>query len=420
MNYCAASAPAKPRSTPIPYSIYRPARPNNCSVVKAMPKKSLRMHRCASRMRIDYLSYDYRPHPVALLIGELFALHNHEQFEVYVLSIGPDDASLTRQHFRDSCDHFIDLASLSLADAASAIHDLEIQVLIDLTGYTTGGRAEILAMRPAPVQVNWLGYPVTSGTPFIDYIVADRAIIPPELEHYYSEAVVRLPDCYQLNDRRRPLTERPPSRAACGLPEQGMVFACFNHTHKITPEMFDIWMRLLHQTPGSVLWLLESNALAATNLRREAQARGIDSTRVVFAPRAPLAKHLARYRLADLALDTFPYTSHTTTSDTLWAGCPLLTCMGETFASRVAGSLLHAVGLAELVTQDFTEYEALALNLASDTARLHELQHKLAKPAAAPLFDAPARVRALERAYQQMLALWIADRPTGGFDVQTG
>ncbi len=373
-----------------------------------------------ARIRIGYLSYDYRPHPVAFLIGELFTLHDAEKFEVYALSIGPDDASPARQHFRDSCAHFIDLAPLSHIEAARTIHDLGIHVLVDLTGYTTGARTEILAMRPAPIQVNWLGYPATSGAPFMDYIVADRTIIPPELERFYSEAVVRLPDCYQLNDRRRPVAAHTPSRAECGLPAQGLVFACFNHTHKIMPGIFDIWMRLLDKTPGSVLWLLESNALAAANLRREAHARGIDPMRIVFAPRQPLAAHLARYRLADLALDTFPYTSHTTASDALWAGCPLLTRMGETFASRVAGSLLHAAGLAELVTQSFAEYEALALNLASDAARLRDLKQRLeAHRAAAPLFNAPGRVRDLEHAYLQMLVQWIAGKPAAAFDVQT-
>ncbi|MBT9612630.1 MAG: tetratricopeptide repeat protein [Burkholderiales bacterium] len=373
-----------------------------------------------TRIKIGYLSYDYRQHPVAFLIGELFALHNREQFEIYALAIGPDDHSPIRQNFKDTCDHFIDLAPLSRIEAAAKIKELGIHVLIDLTGYTTGARTEILAQHPAPVQVNWLGYPGTMGAAFIEYIIADPTIIPPELEHHYSEAVVRMPDCYQLNDRRRPIAEHTPSRADCGLPEDAVVFCSFNHTHKITVEMFALWMQILLKTPNSMLWLLESNALASDNLRLAAQAHGIDPVRIVMAPRKPLPEHMARYRVADIALDTFPYNSHTTASDALWAGCPLVTCMGETFASRVAGSLLQAAHLPECIAHSFEEYSTLAIKLATNRETLSSLRARLTlNRSTLPLFDAPRVVQNLESAYVRMLEQWMSGEPPHGFDVRS-
>jgi predicted O-linked N-acetylglucosamine transferase (SPINDLY family) len=371
-----------------------------------------------ARIKIGYLSYDYRQHPVAFLIGELFDLHNREQFEVFALAIGPDDLSPTRQNFKDTCDHFIDLAPLSRTEAAAKIKELGIYVLIDLTGYTTGARTEILALHPAPVQVNWLGYPGTMGAAFVEYIIADPTIIPPELEHHYSEAVVRMPECYQINDRRRPIAEHTPSRAACGLPGDAVVFCSFNHTHKITAEMFALWMRILQNTPHSVLWLLESNALASDHLCHAAQAHGVDPSRIVMAPRKPLPEHMARYRVADLALDTFPYNSHTTASDALWAGCPLVTCMGETFASRVAASLLRAAHLPECVALSFEEYAALAIKFAANREQLSSMRaHLTLNRSTVPLFDAPQMVRDLESAYVRMLEQWMGGEPPRGFDI---
>ncbi len=372
-----------------------------------------------ARIKVGYLSYDYRQHPVAFLIGELFALHNRKKFEVFALAIGPDDHSPTRQNIKDTCDHFVDLAPLSRTEAAAKIHELGIHVLVDLTGYTTGARTEILALHPAPVQVNWLGYPGTMGAAYIEYIIADLTIIPPELEHHYSEAVVRMPDCYQINDRRRPIAEHTPSRTDCGLPEDAVVFCSFNHTHKITAEMFALWMRILQETPNSVLWLLESNALASENLRLAAQAHGVDSTRIIMAPKKPLPEHMARYRVADLALDTFPYNSHTTASDALWVGCPLVTCMGKTFASRVAASLLRAAHLPECVAHSFEEYAALAIKLATNRELLGSLRARLTlNRSTVPLFYAPTLVRNLESAYVRMLEQWISGEPPRGFDVR--
>lgn len=372
-----------------------------------------------ARIKIGYLSYDYRQHPMAFLIGELFSLHSREKFEIFALAIGPDDFSPTRQNFKETADHFVDLASLSRAEAAEKIKELCIDILIDLTGYTTGARTEILALHPAPVQVNWLGYPGTMGAAFVEYIIADPTLIPPELERHYREAVVRMPDCYQINDRRRPIAEHTPSRADCGLPEKGVVFCSFNHTHKITPEMFALWMRILQSTPHSVLWLLESNRLASDNLRIAAQAHGVDPVRIIMAPRKPLPEHLVRYRIADIALDTFPYNSHTTASDALWAGCPLITCMGETFASRVAASLLRAAHLPECVADDFEEYASLATKLAMNREWLSSLRTRLVlNRATVPLFDAPLTVRHLETAYVRMLEQWMSGEAPHGFDVR--
>lgn len=364
------------------------------------------------KIRIGYLSYDYRQHPVAFLIGELFELHDRSRFETFAFAIGPDDQSPIRRRFEQSVDQFIDLTQLGTVEAAARIHELQIDILVDLTGYTTGARSELLALRPAPIQVNWLGYPGTMGAAFVDYIIADNIIIPPELERYYTETVVRMPHCYQINDRQRFLAEHAPTRSACGLPDTGMVFCCFNHTHKILPEMFDVWMRILSRVPGSVLWLLESNPLAAQNLRREAEARGIAPDRLVFAPRAPLPEHLARYRVADLALDTFPYNSHTTASDALWTGCPLVTCMGETFASRVAASLLHAVDLDGCITNSLAEFEHLAVTLAQNDDKLAAMRsHLTQQRSQLALWDTPRFVRDLEAAYAQMIASWNAGMP---------
>ncbi len=278
-----------------------------------------------------------------------------------------------------------------------------MDIAIDLKGYTTDSRPGILRWRPCPVQVNYLGYPGTMGADYIDYLIADPVVIPPGSEPFYSERVVRLPDCYQPNDRQRRIAEATPGRREAGLPENGFVFCCFNNNYKLTPDVFSLWMRLLHRVGGSVLWLLEDNAAAAANLRREAAARGIDPSRLVFAPRADLPDHLARHRLADLFLDTLPVNAHTTASDALWAGLPVLTCVGEAFAGRVAASLLRAAGLPELVTGNLDDYEALALRLATRPEDLAALKRRLeANRLTCPLFDTDRYRRHLETAYATM------------------
>ena len=352
------------------------------------------------KIRLGYLSADFCNHAVAQLVVELIERHDRQRFEVTGYSYGPDDGSPLRQRLMQGFDRFEDVRSLSNEEAARLIRQHGIDILVDLTGYTASARTEILAYRPAPMQVNFLGYPGTLGADFIDAIIADPICIPPEDELFFTEKVVRL-DCYQPNDSQRPVAEETPSREACGLPEHGVVFCCFNNGFKITPALFAVWMRLLAKIPGSVLWLLDTNRWAKDNLRREASAAGISPDRLVFAPRLALRDHLARHRLADLFLDTLPYNAHTTASDALWVGLPVLTCLGTSFAGRVAASLLTAVGMPELITRSLADYEELALALAADPARLAGLKAKLAaNRATALLFDSTRFARAIEAVYE--------------------
>jgi predicted O-linked N-acetylglucosamine transferase (SPINDLY family) len=298
------------------------------------------------------------------------------------------------------------------------LRDMEIDIAIDMSGYMNLARPGMLALRPAPIQVNFLGYPGTLGADFMDYIVADRFLVPEEHAACYSESVVYLPDCYLVNDSKRVIADDTPSRSEHALPEDAFVFCCFNLTAKITPDMFSIWMRLLAQVPGSVLWLLEDNAGARSNLEKEARSRGVDPGRLVFAPRMKTELHLARQRRADLFLDTMPYNAHTTASDALRAGLPVVTCPGRTFAARVAGSLLHAVGMPELIARDPDHYEALALELARDPARLGALRAKLASDrASAPLFDTDRYRRHIEVAYATMQEIALAGGKPRSFAV---
>lgn len=352
------------------------------------------------RIRLAYLSADFHDHATAYLIAELLEIHDRARFETFAFSFGRDDAGPMRRRVEQAFDHFFDVRHNNDRQVAEMLRTHEIDIAIDLKGYTQDGRPGILAHRAAPLQVSYLGYPGTLGADYIDYIVADAQLVPPGHEAFYSEQVVRLPGSYQVNDSRRPIAARTPARTELGLPESGPVFCCFNNSYKITPPVFDIWMRLLDRVGGSVLWLLEDSAVAANNLRREAERRGIAAERLIFAPRMTLPEHLARQRAADLFLDTWPYNAHTTASDALWAGLPVLTRMGETFAGRVAASLLRAIGLPELITNDAAEYEARALELASAPALLGEIRLKLERNrATCPLFDTARFRRAIETAY---------------------
>ena len=356
------------------------------------------------KIRLAYLSADFREHPVAQLTAGLFERHDHERFEVFGISYGVDDRSAMRRRLMQGFDRFVDVLRLSDAGAAGALRELEVDIAIDLQGHTTGSRPGILAHRPAPVQVSYLGYPGTSGAEFIDYVIADAFVVPAEQKRFFSEQVVHLPDCFQVNDHQRVSPASAPTRAGEGLPEIGFVFCCFNNTYKLNPWMFDIWMRLLREVPGSVLWLREENAMAGRNLRNEARARSVDPARIVFARRLPaLADHLARHRLADLFLDTLPYNAHTTASDALAAGLPLLTCAGSAYAGRVAGSLLRTIGLPELITGGLRDYEALALKLARDRRLFADLRSRLERNlATSPLFDTDRFRRHIEAAYTRM------------------
>ncbi|MEA2905693.1 MAG: protein O-GlcNAc transferase [Alphaproteobacteria bacterium] len=355
------------------------------------------------KIRIAYLSADFHRHATAHLIAELIELHDRARFEVHGVAFDRDDGSAVRQRLVKAFDRFHDVRTRSDRDIASRMRELEIDIAVDLKGYTKDSRPDIFAWRAAPIQASYLGYPGTMGAAFIDYIIADAVVAPFEHAPFYHEKIVQLPDCYQVNDSKREIAPRAPARAGAGLPERGFVFCCFNNNYKITAPVFDIWMRLLKQVPGSVLWLLRENDAAERNLHREAQARGVDPARLVFAPRLTLGEHLARHRLADLFLDTLPYNAHTTASDALWAGLPVVTCQGEAFAARVAASLLRAVGLPELVTRNAADYEALALRLAADAAALGEFRARLAaNRTTRPLFDCDRFRRHIEAAYATM------------------
>lgn len=355
------------------------------------------------RIRLAYVSADLHNHAVPHLIAGLLEAHDRSRFEVIALSLGPDRRDPMRARLQAAVDRFIDVRTCSDGEAAALIRELEVDIAVDLQGFTHGCRPGIFARRAAPVQVNYLGYPGTMGADYMDYIVADRHVIPEDHAGFYSEKIAWLPDCYQANDIRRAVAEYTPTRAELGLPEDAFVFCCFNNNYKIAPPVFDIWMSLLRETPGSVLWLLEDNAIAASNLRREAARRGVAPDRLVFAPRVGTAEHLARQRRADLFLDTRPYNAHVTASDALWVGLPLVTCRGDTFASRVAASLLNAAGMNELVTASWDEYGRLALALAADSARLSGIRDRLARSRArCALFDADRFRRHIESAFITM------------------
>jgi protein O-GlcNAc transferase len=357
--------------------------------------------RSGDRIRIGYLGGEFRNQATSILAVELFELHDRQRFEIVAFDNGWDDGGTLRRRMAAAFDEIVPIAALADDAAARAIVERDIDILVNLNGWFGLGRTGVFARRPAPVQVNYLGFPGTLGAPYLDVIVADAHTIPVGEEGAYVERVVRLPHSYQPNDRRRAIAA-PPPRAALGLPENTVVFACFNNTYKITPAMFAAWMRILAGVDGSVLWLLQDNAAATRNLRAAAAAHGVAPERLHFAPRIRLDEHLARHAAADLFLDTLPYNAHTTASDALWAGLPVLSCRGGTFPGRVGASLLHALGLAdELLVDDLPTFEARAIALVRDRSRLARLRERLGQArATAPLFDTPAYVRALEQAFE--------------------
>ena len=370
------------------------------------------------RLRIAYLSADFHEHATAYLAVRLFELHDRAQFETLGVSYGKPEASPMRRRLERAFDAFVDVRTQSDREIAALLREREIDVAVDLKGHTTGARLGILAYRPAPVQVTYLGFPATTGAPFIDYVLADRFVIPEEERGAYTESVVYLPDCYQVNDSTRTIADGQTDRAALGLPPHGFVFCCFNNSYKITPAVFAVWMRLLAAIPGSVLWLLADNGNAVRNLRDAAASSGIDSRRLVFAPRVPHGEHLGRQRMADLFLDTGPCNAHTTASDALWAGLPMLTVTGSTFAGRVAGSLLQAIGLPELVCASLEEYEGLALRLARDPVLLSNYRRRLHHNRDTfPLFDTDRFRRHVESAYRTMWDRQEKAQPPASFEV---
>jgi predicted O-linked N-acetylglucosamine transferase (SPINDLY family) len=357
-----------------------------------------------TRVRIAYVSADFHAHATATLAAGLFEEHDRTRFETYAISFGPDDSTPMRRRLQAAFTRFLHQPDASDEAIARTLRDLEVDIAVDLKGLTPNARPGIFARRPAPIQVNYLGYPGTMGAPYIDYLIADRITVPPEHDRYYSEAIVRLPDSYQPNDTRRKIAAVRPTRRELGLPETGFVYCCFNNPYKITQEIFAIWMRLLNEVEGSVLWLLEDSRAVMDNLRRECALRGISSERLLFAPRIAPEEHLARHGAADLFLDTLPYNAHTTASDALFAGLPLLTCMGSTFAGRVAGSLQETVSLKELIATSLEDYHALGVKLAHEPATILALRERLASNRdACPLFDTRRYARHLEAAYLEMV-----------------
>lgn len=371
---------------------------------KSITNKSL-------KIKVGYFSADFHNHPVTRLTAELFELHDPNQFEIYAFSSGIKDDDLMRRRLKAAFHEFIDITHLSDDEAVCIARSKELDIAVDLGGYTEGARIGVFERRAAPIQVSYLGYLGTLGAPYIDYILADREVIPVEYQNSYAEKVIRLPNCYQINDRKRLISDRKITRAEFGLPEKDFVYCCFNHGYKITPEVFFSWCRILQRVDNSVLWLYESSKSIVKNFRAEAQLCGVIPERLIFSGTLPVSEYLARYRLADLFLDTYPYNAGTTANDALWSGLPVLTRSGKSFPSRMAGSILKAIGTPELVTQTIKEYENLAVELANNKESLRSLQKKIAtNKMSMPLFDSPKTTKNIESAYLILYKRYLEGR----------
>ncbi len=373
----------------------------------------------SAKLKIGYFSGDFCNHPVAYLTAGLFETHDRSRFEIFAFSFGSDTQDAMRLRLEKTFDHFLDVKECTDSQLIGRARECDLDIAVDLTGLTKGCRPGVFLARVAPIQISYLGYPGTTGIPEMDYVVVDKTIAEPGDAEHYTEKFIRLPHSYQANDPSRKPSDRIFSRNELGLPLTGFVFCCFNNNYKINPGMFDCWMRILQSVPGSVLWLREATAQTAQNLRRAAQERGVDGARLVFASRIEsMGDHLARQRVADLFIDAVPYNAHTTASDALWAGVPVLTCKGRSYAGRVGASLLEALDLKELITSDLEEYVQAAVELAKDPARLAglrvKLQHQLG---AGPLFDIQRFTRNLEQAFQKVIDRKAASLPADHVDV---
>ena len=352
------------------------------------------------KIRIGYFSPDFREHPVGLLTAELYELHDRDHFEVYAFSLWAGKNDEVNLRIKAGVDNFYDVHMMSVKDIVLLSRSLEIDIAIDLGGFTAHSRLDIFAMFAAPIQINFLGYPGTMGSNYYDYIIADKSLISEDSKSNFSENIIYLPNCYMPQDRSRKVSEKPLTRQEFNLPEDGFVFCCFNNSFKITSKEFDVWMRLLSKINGSVLWLLKTNISSEINLQNEAKKRGIESERLIFADKLQIEEHLARQKLADLFLDTFTFNAHTTASDALWVGLPVLTKVGKGFAARVASSLLTALEIPELITTSENEYEALALTLATNPEKLASIKKKIVDNITlAPLYDTQTYTKDLEKAY---------------------
>ena len=382
---------------------------DRCGAIEPLPPP--RARDAKGRVRVGYATGDLFRHATAYLIADILERHDRERFEIFLYSFGPDDGSEIRKRIIAAAEHFVDARQMSDRALADRIRSDDIDILLDLKGYTLNARFGVFAHHAARIQVNFLGYPGTIGASCYEYIIGDRIVTPLEHAASYSEKIAQLPHCYQPNDRQRQIGPRP-TRAACGLPEEGFVFCSFNNSYKITASVFDLWCHLLRQIDGSVLWLYEANPQARRNLLQEAQRRGIRPERLVWAPHVSLEAHLARLQLADLALDTLPVNAHTTASDALWAGVPMITTAGDSFVSRVASSVLHAADLPDLVAADIQTYGQLALELAQDPERLRSVRQRLASSrTGCALFDSEQYARDLEALFARMLAVWEQGGP---------
>jgi predicted O-linked N-acetylglucosamine transferase (SPINDLY family) len=376
------------------------------NILGPIPKNSKRQ-----KIRIGYFSADFRNHAVSILAAELFELHDKSKFEIIAFSFGEDDLSPMRSRLINSFDKFIDIRSLTDKDAATLSRELNIDIAVDLGGFTANNRTDIFAYRAAPIQISYLGYLGTMSTSYIDYLVADKVIIPTGDQGHYSEKIIYLPS-YQVNDSKRKISSKIFTRKELGLPESGFIFCCFNDNYKILPNTFQIWMRILKATPKSVLFLYAANDLVITNLKKEAELSGISNTRLIFGGRLGTEDYLARYRVCDLFLDTFPYNAGTTASDALWAGLPVLTLKGNSFASRIASSLLTAINLPELITESECDYEMKAIELANSPSKVEAIKNALLEQrGSCPLFNTKLFTKHLEKAYQKMIVRHEANLP---------
>ena len=378
-------------------------------LAKEITKAPIRAH--SEKIRVAYLCGEFRDQATSVLMTGIYEAHDPEKFEIFALDNGWNDGGVLRVRMEKVFKEIIDISIMPDLSVAELIKSLNIDILVNLNGYFGEARSNVFAQHAAPIQVNFLGFPGTLGAPYMDYLIADEIVIPPESRQYYVEKIAYMPHSYQANDAKRIISERRFSRAELGLPEQGFVFCCFNNNYKITPQTYDSWMRVLKSVEGGVLWLLEDNPLAAHNLKAEAEKRGVSPERIIFASRLPLPEHLARHRNADLFLDTLPYNAHTTASDALWAGLPVLTCVGKTFPGRVASSLLNALEMSELVTHSTQDYEHLAIELANNASRLQDIKNKLlANRLEKPLFNTQMYARDLEVLYRKMYERYLDNR----------
>lgn len=355
------------------------------------------------KIRVAYLCGEFRDQATSVLMTGLYEMHDKEKFEIYALDNGWDDGSELRGRINQAFSKVVDIANMTDLEVVELISDLQIDILVNLNGFFGKSRQGIFALKPAPIQINYLGFPGTLGTSYMDYLIADSVVIPEDSKKFYDEKIVYLPNSYQANDEKRQISSKIYSRSELGLPDKGFIFCCFNNNYKITPKQFDAWMRILMLTENSVLWLIEDNPTASANLQKEAVQRGVSKERLIFAPRMPLMEHLARHQVADLFLDTLPYNAHTTASDALWAGVPVLTCLGSTFPGRVSASLLTALNLPELITYSLQEYEDRAVKLATDSEFFQAAKNRLAlNRTQEPLFNSALFTKNIENVYQEM------------------